>query len=66
MSTVPATAPPDLSPAQLVDMLRMMLRIREFDERALELYREGAMRGTTHPYIAATGTAWPKAETRAS
>lgn len=45
------TSPPDLSPAQLVDMLRMMLRIRRFDERAFDLYREGAMRGTTHPYI---------------
>jgi TPP-dependent pyruvate/acetoin dehydrogenase alpha subunit len=45
------TSPPELSPAQLVDMLRMMLRIRQFDQRALELYREGVMRGTTHPYI---------------
>jgi pyruvate dehydrogenase E1 component alpha subunit len=44
-------SPPDLGPARLVDMLRMMLRIREFDQRALELYREGVMRGTTHPYI---------------
>jgi pyruvate dehydrogenase E1 component alpha subunit len=44
-------SPPDLSSAQLVDMLRMMLRIRQFDQRALELYREGVMRGTTHPYI---------------
>jgi len=32
-------------------MFRMMLRIRQFDQRALELYREGVMRGTTHPYI---------------
>ncbi|HEV2281421.1 MAG TPA: thiamine pyrophosphate-dependent dehydrogenase E1 component subunit alpha [bacterium] len=45
------TSPPDLSSAQLVDMLRMMLRIRQFEQRALELYREGVMRGTTHPYI---------------
>jgi pyruvate dehydrogenase E1 component alpha subunit len=44
-------SPPDLSSAQLVDMLRMMLRIRQFEQRALELYREGVMRGTTHPYI---------------
>jgi pyruvate dehydrogenase E1 component alpha subunit len=28
-----------------------MLMIRQFDQRALELYREGAMRGSTHPYI---------------
>ncbi len=46
-----AEIPAELSPAQLVGMLRMMLRIRRFDQRALELYREGAMRGTTHPYI---------------
>ena len=45
------TSPPDLGSAQLVDMLRMMLRIRQFEQRALELYREGVMRGTTHPYI---------------
>ena len=45
------TAPPELGAAQLVDMLRMMLRIRQFEQRALELYREGIMRGTTHPYI---------------
>ncbi|MHB8731574.1 MAG: thiamine pyrophosphate-dependent dehydrogenase E1 component subunit alpha [bacterium] len=45
------TSPPDLSSAQLVDMLRMMLRIRQFEQRAIELYREGVMRGTTHPYI---------------
>ena len=44
-------SPPELGPAQLADMLRMMLRIRQFDQRALELYREGVMRGTTHPYI---------------
>jgi pyruvate dehydrogenase E1 component alpha subunit len=44
------TSPPELSPAQLVDMLRMMLRIRQFEQRAIELYREGIMRGTTHSY----------------
>jgi acetoin:2,6-dichlorophenolindophenol oxidoreductase subunit alpha len=43
--------PAALSPAQLRGMLRTMLTIRQFDQRALELYREGAMRGTTHPYI---------------
>ena len=51
MTAVTATSPPELSPAQLAGMLRMMLRIRQFDQRALELYREGVMRGTTHPYI---------------
>ncbi len=32
-------------------MYEQMWRIRVFDERALALYREGVMRGTTHPYI---------------
>lgn len=40
-----------LSPDQLRSMLRTMRMIRQFDLRALELYREGAMRGSTHPYI---------------
>jgi acetoin:2,6-dichlorophenolindophenol oxidoreductase subunit alpha len=43
--------PAGLDPGRLRDMLRMMIMIRQFDERALELYREGVMRGTTHPYI---------------
>ena len=40
-----------LSPDQLRSMLRTMHMIRQFDLRALDLYREGAMRGSTHPYI---------------
>jgi pyruvate dehydrogenase E1 component alpha subunit len=51
MSTAAPPLPDLPKAAQLVDMLRMMLRIRQFDQRALELYREGVMRGTTHPYI---------------
>ena len=47
LSEIPAV----LSPDQLVSMLRTMRTIRQFDLRALELYREGAMRGSTHPYI---------------
>ena len=43
--------PSTLSPEQLRGMLRTMLVIREFDQRALELYREGVVRGSTHPYI---------------
>jgi pyruvate dehydrogenase E1 component alpha subunit len=43
--------PPALSPERLRWMLRTMLMIRQFDQRALELYREGAVRGSTHPYI---------------
>jgi pyruvate dehydrogenase E1 component alpha subunit len=51
MSSAVAEIPAELSPGQLVGMLRTMLMIRQFETRALELYREGAMRGTTHPYI---------------
>lgn len=51
MSGTVAELPVELSPGQLVGMLRTMLTIRQFDQRALDLYREGAMRGTTHPYI---------------
>jgi pyruvate dehydrogenase E1 component alpha subunit len=43
--------PSVLTPERLRGMLRTMLMIRQFDHRALELYREGAMRGSTHPYV---------------
>jgi acetoin:2,6-dichlorophenolindophenol oxidoreductase subunit alpha len=43
--------PAALTPEHLRAMLRTMLTIRQFDQRALELYREGVMRGSTHPYI---------------
>jgi len=43
--------PAELTPVRLTGMLRTMLTIRQFEQRALELYREGVMRGTTHPYI---------------
>jgi acetoin:2,6-dichlorophenolindophenol oxidoreductase subunit alpha len=43
--------PSALTPDRLRSMLRTMLMIRQFDQRALELYREGAMRGSTHPYV---------------
>src|SRR5947208_15529098 len=44
-------ARPRLSAEKQVDMLRQMLTIRRFDSRVLEIYREGLMRGTSHPYI---------------
>jgi pyruvate dehydrogenase E1 component alpha subunit len=44
-------AAPRLSAEKQVDMLRQMLTIRRFDARVLEIYREGIMRGTSHPYI---------------
>ena len=54
---MPPDAPIGLTPPQLWEMLRTMMMIRKFDERALELYREGLMRGTTHPYIGMEGVA---------
>src|SRR5438067_13113185 len=45
------TAAPRLSAEKQVDLLRQMLTIRRFDSRVLEIYREGIMRGTSHPYI---------------
>ena len=45
------TTPPVLSDEALRAAYRLMLTIRRFDERAMELYRAGEMRGTTHPYI---------------
>ena len=44
-------AAPRLSAEKQVEMLRQMLTIRRFDSRVLEIYREGIMRGTSHPYI---------------
>ena len=46
-----------LSPDQLRSMLRTMRMIRQFDLRALDLYREGAMRGSTVAR-SASGSSW--------
>ena len=46
-----AAEAPALTKEQMLQMYRQMWEIRRFDSRALELYREGQMRGTTHPYI---------------
>ena len=48
---VAAGLPPELSSAQLVAMLRRMLLIRRFEERAVALYQAAEMRGTTHVYV---------------
>jgi TPP-dependent pyruvate/acetoin dehydrogenase alpha subunit len=50
-ATAEVQIPAGLAPERLRGMLRAMLMIRAFDQRALALYREGVMRGTTHPYI---------------
>src|SRR5690349_22312517 len=47
VSSVPIT----LATSQLLEMFRRMHQIRQFDTRALELFREGLVRGSTHPYI---------------
>jgi pyruvate dehydrogenase E1 component alpha subunit len=47
VSSVPIT----LATSQLLEMFRRMHQIRQFDTRALELFRQGLVRGSTHPYI---------------
>src|SRR4051812_6639696 len=48
-----ATAPgvTEVSADTLRWMYRNMWRIRQFDTKAIECYRAGMMRGTSHPYI---------------
>lgn len=46
-----STSAPALSSSQLLDMFRRMHQIRRFDTRAVELFRESLVRGSTHPYI---------------
>lgn len=41
--------PPDS--AQRIDLLRQMVRIRRFEERCVQLYSEGTIRGFLHLYI---------------
>jgi pyruvate dehydrogenase E1 component alpha subunit len=48
---VKTAAAPALPAKKQIEMLRQMLIIRRFDSRVLEIYREGIMRGTSHPYI---------------
>ena len=40
-----------LDRAQLVEMLRKMILIREFDELAIQLRTAGKIYGAMHPYV---------------
>jgi TPP-dependent pyruvate/acetoin dehydrogenase alpha subunit len=40
-----------LAPAPLIEMLRTMILIREFDERAIRLRVDGKIYGAVHPYV---------------
>src|SRR2546426_2666849 len=40
-----------LDKARLAQMLRTMILIREFDERAIQLRLAGKIYGTVHPYV---------------
>jgi 2-oxoisovalerate dehydrogenase E1 component len=40
-----------LPPQQLLSLYRSMLRIRLFEERTIELFKEGLVKGTAHLYI---------------
>ncbi|MBI2842001.1 MAG: thiamine pyrophosphate-dependent dehydrogenase E1 component subunit alpha [Armatimonadetes bacterium] len=40
-----------LSPEKAIEMYRRMMTIRRFEQRSIELYREGSIRGYFHPYL---------------
>lgn len=46
-----------LTNSQQINILRQMWLIRLFEEAAMELYRQGLYRGSTHPYIGQEATA---------
>jgi pyruvate dehydrogenase E1 component alpha subunit len=46
-----APANASLSPAEKIDMLRTMYRIRRFEERAIRAYQQGQIGGFLHLYI---------------
>ena len=39
------------SKEQLLDLYRMMLRIRGFEEQVLEFYKSGSLSGLAHLYM---------------
>jgi TPP-dependent pyruvate/acetoin dehydrogenase alpha subunit len=41
----------DISKDQLFEMYRRMVRIREFELAAIDLFKRGQVKGTIHPYI---------------
>ncbi len=51
MGAVADAAPPGLSREHALDLLRGMVRIRRFEEKAAELYTLGKIRGFLHLYI---------------
>jgi pyruvate dehydrogenase E1 component alpha subunit len=51
MTTARAKAPPPLADERLLFLLRELLRIRRFEEKAAELYSLGKIRGFLHLYI---------------
>ena len=51
MTTARAKAPPPLTDERALHLLRELLRIRRFEEKAAELYSLGKIRGFLHLYI---------------
>ena len=41
----------DIERDALLGMYRRMVRIREFELAAIDLFKRGAVKGTVHPYI---------------
>jgi len=47
----------NLDSTQLVRLYRMMLLIRQFEERAVELHKAGEIKGSLHPCVGQEATA---------
>ena len=41
----------EVQPEILLEMYRRMIRIREFELAAMDLFKRGQVKGTVHPYI---------------
>src|SRR6266545_4155882 len=44
-------SPMEYAKELLLEMYRRMVRIREFEQAASDLFRRGQVKGTVHPYI---------------
>ncbi|WP_448044244.1 alpha-ketoacid dehydrogenase subunit alpha/beta [Bradyrhizobium liaoningense] len=47
----PARNVPDLSQEERIALYRDMVRIRAFEDRAISLFKEGAVKGSAHSYV---------------
>lgn len=47
----PARNVPDLSQEERIALFREMVRIRAFEDKAIDLFKEGAVKGSAHSYV---------------